>query len=212
MAELLVEIFEYWHAGSSRGSGVAADATCLKDRHGLPYLPGRQLKGLLRDAVHRCPLVTERAPDRTPDEVVDQLFGSEGFVSVGTAGERQAVEETVRGALGFSDARLPGAVRDYLSSGDGPGLATHLFAAMTQTAVDHDRGAAFSGSLRRTEVAIPLTLHAEITWLGAAEAEGALAWRDIIADALPLVTAVGRHRSRGLGRCRLSFAATDEQP
>lgn len=211
MAELVVEILDYWHVGSSRGSGVAADAVCLRDRHGLPYLPGRQLKGLLRDAVHHCPLVVEHVPDRTRDQVVELLFGTEGFVTVGEAGERQAVETTVRGALGVSDARLPEAIRTYLARDTAGHLRAHLFAAMTQTAVDHDRGAAFAGSLRRTEVAVPLELRAGLEWLDSPEVEEAVPWQALIADALPLVNAIGRHRSRGLGRCRLSLAVGDDK-
>ena len=202
MAELVVEILDYWHSGSSRGSGVGAAAACLTDKKGLPYLPGRHLKGLLRDAVRRCPLVTEHAPGWEPQKIVQRLFGSQGFKTVPGVEGTQVIEQTKQGALAFSDARLPRALRQRLGGRDRT-LVPHLFAGLAQTAVAHDRGAAKAGSLRRTEVAVPLTLTATIEWEEAGGAAPDLPWQAILSDALPLVMAVGRQRSRGLGRCRM---------
>ena len=50
MTRLRFEIQSFWHAGSGRGDGAVADATVLRSRAGLPILPGRTVKGLLREA------------------------------------------------------------------------------------------------------------------------------------------------------------------
>lgn len=44
----------FWHVGSGRSSGHHLDAICLKDEFGLPFVAGKQLKGLLRHAVRRA--------------------------------------------------------------------------------------------------------------------------------------------------------------
>ena len=201
MAVLQVEILEFWHAGSSRGSGVAADASCLRDRDGLPYLPGRHLKGLVRDAVDRCPLVEGRVAGKKAEQVLEALFGSRGVVHDSKRKEPEIEERTARGALAFGNAVLPEALRFELRHGE-KRLVPHLFTGLSQTAVEHGTGVAETRSLRRTEVVVPLTLQATVEWVGA-EPESAWPWQAILKDALPLVMAVGRMRSRGLGRCRM---------
>jgi hypothetical protein len=48
---LKLDILSYWHAGSGRGAAALADAVVVRDDTGLPYLPGRTVKGLVRDAM-----------------------------------------------------------------------------------------------------------------------------------------------------------------
>ena len=45
-----IEFFSNWHCGSGLAAGADVDALVIKDNNGLPYVPGRTLKGLLRDA------------------------------------------------------------------------------------------------------------------------------------------------------------------
>jgi len=40
-----------WHAGSGLSSGAEADAVVIKDSNNLPYLPGKTIKGLVKDAL-----------------------------------------------------------------------------------------------------------------------------------------------------------------
>ena len=49
-----IDLANYWHVGSGQGAGNYVDSVCLKNSVGLPYLGGKQLKGLLRHAVHRA--------------------------------------------------------------------------------------------------------------------------------------------------------------
>src|SRR5690625_450439 len=51
---LQIQIFSYWHTGSGMGKGPELDATVIRDSTGLPYLPGRTIKGLLREALLTC--------------------------------------------------------------------------------------------------------------------------------------------------------------
>ena len=48
---LTFTLLSYWHAGTGAGRGGDADAVVQRDDDGLPYLPGKSVKGLIRDAV-----------------------------------------------------------------------------------------------------------------------------------------------------------------
>lgn len=41
----------YWHCGSGLASGADADLLVIKDKDGLPYVPGKTIKGLIKEAV-----------------------------------------------------------------------------------------------------------------------------------------------------------------
>ena len=43
-----IEFFSYWHCGSGLAAGADVDELAIKDGDGLPYVPGRTVKGLLR--------------------------------------------------------------------------------------------------------------------------------------------------------------------
>ena len=47
---LTFELLGYWHVGSGRGSGAAEDASVIKTPDGWPYVPGKAVKGLVREA------------------------------------------------------------------------------------------------------------------------------------------------------------------
>ena len=45
-----VIFFTDWHCGSGLAAGADVDALVIKDSDGLPYIPGKTMKGLLREA------------------------------------------------------------------------------------------------------------------------------------------------------------------
>lgn len=45
-----IEFHDFWCVTSGLAGGAKADILTLKDPNGLPYVPGRTLKGLLREA------------------------------------------------------------------------------------------------------------------------------------------------------------------
>ena len=62
-------ILSYWHAGSGQGRSAVSDALVQNDRNGLPFLPGRTVKGLLREG---CGVARGRTP-------MAELFGGGRF-------------------------------------------------------------------------------------------------------------------------------------
>ncbi len=45
-----IQFFSYWHVGSGLSGGAYADLLVNKTKENLPFIPGRTLKGLLREA------------------------------------------------------------------------------------------------------------------------------------------------------------------
>ena len=72
--KLTVRLESYALCGSGEGAGLI-DSDIVHDRHGIPYLPGRRLKGLLRESALE---VTEMLGMASP-VLVNHVFGSDGF-------------------------------------------------------------------------------------------------------------------------------------
>jgi hypothetical protein len=191
-AILRLDIQGYWHPGTGRGSAFHLDAITHTGADGLPRLPGRTLKGLLRDALCRAEAWGWPA---VPPGTTNALFGTKADADRGSK----------PGLLRVSDATLPPAVAAYLATDpDGQGLVPGLYREHFSTAIDHRTGVAKEHSLRGMRVVVPLTLQAGID-----EVEGSPAvadWRARLTAVLPLVGAVGAYRSRGFGRVALSWA------
>lgn len=194
-ATLKIDIRSYWHPGTGRGLGTQLDAVTHRASNGLPVLPGRTIKGLLREAVrHWEELGGYDDENHRPDVLlVDQLFGPS-----------EEGSETWPGLLRFSDGVLPRDEAAYLSAN--PRLIAGLYRSHFSTSIDHESGTAKEKTLRGIELVVPMVLRGEVRTIHGAryrDLEGG--WPEILTKALPLVRAVGAHRSRGLGRAVLSW-------
>lgn len=186
---------EYWHCGSGSGRGSTLDAVVERDHAGLPYVPGRTLKGLLRDAV-----ATLEGLQQRPTGSAAALFGLGARAGLEQrAGQTR--HDSVAGMLFVSDARLPQELAGWLAQDAQKPQRRALFGELFSTAVDPVSHVALDKSLRSIEVVVPLTLHAELSAKGAISPD----WQETLARALPLVTRIGANRSRGLGRCSLAL-------
>lgn len=202
---LVIDIKSYWHPGTGRGLGTQLDAVTHRSSRGLPELPGRTVKGLLRDAVNRYRLFGgyNGVASTYSVAVVDQLFGPYG--EEGT--------ETWPGLLRVADATLPAEEADYLTEdrnralleGRYP-LSAGLYRSHFSTRIDHETGTAAEKTLRGIELVVPLKLRAQITTVPTARySELEDRWPELLRQALSLVRSVGAHRSRGLGRAVLNL-------
>lgn len=137
-----IEFFSNWHCGSGLAAGADTDALVIKDKDGLPFIPGKTVKGLIRQAVTEISALTGTRFDALA------VLGDEGGI---------------QSPLFFSNAVLAEAdtiVRNRLQP--------YLFSAVANTAIDKD-GIAADKSLRRTEVVIPCCLEGSITGIPNAE-------------------------------------------
>lgn len=184
-----IEFLSDWHVGSGLSAGAQSDAQVLKDDKMQPYIPGKTIKGLLKDALMEVP---EKFVDR---ELINQLFGYEVKDNNGK------VIETRSGILRFSNAELPETERSEII----PDLAEHLYRFQTSTTIT-DKGIAKPKSLRTMEVCLPVILEGSIICID----EGSM--RDLKSDERDLLEKVfkwlrrlGVNRNRGMGRCRFSI-------
>lgn len=185
----------YWHPGTGGGLGASLDAR-VRTNAGLPLLPGRTLKGVLRDACARAEALGWFKDLPTPlGGWTDLLFGraakdgrpsTPGLLRIGSA-ELDAPTRQAFVALDAKQQRL---------------AARGMRAALHQTAID-ERGVVVEGSLRGLEVYVPMPLYAPIEWV--ADGTGSESALGFIAldRSLALVEGLGGHRSRGFGRVEL---------
>lgn len=170
-----VVFFSNWHCGSGQTSGSDLDALVIKDADRLPFIPGKTIKGLLREAAANLLYYQEKS-----EEVVDELFGS----------------IHCQGRLHFSNVTLSDALIQSLTM-DQTISAAMLYQSFAATAIGDD-GIAKDHSLRRIETVVPCTLYGEIAGFETEEQER------LMEQALGLVKRLGLGRNRGYGRCTLS--------
>lgn len=179
----------YWHCGSGLGAGAKADALVVKDADGLPFVPGKTIKGLVREAVATLVDIG----------VVSEAELKANFGIEGTAKAQDVA--TLQGTAFFSDATLP----ERKAIVKEKGLAENLYSLMASTCIDAD-GVARDHTLRSVEVVVPCEVKGYISGLSDTMASH-------MKTALGLVRRLGVGRNRGLGRCTFTCDETaDEEP
>lgn len=188
----------YWHPGTGGGLGAWLDARA-RAVDGLPLVPGRTLKGVLRDAVYRAEALGWFGEwPRSDGNWTDHLFGKE-------ASEAGA---SVPGVLRVGSAELEAATLAAFHSLPTKEERTEALrgmrSALHQTALNDD-GVAKDSSLRGMEVYVPMPLVAPLEWIGSSDSPDAATAFKVLARSLSLVEGLGAHRTRGLGRVELQL-------
>ena len=133
-----IEFFSNWHCGSGLAAGADVDSLVIKDQNRLPYIPGRTLKGLLREAA------TILSAD---NDIISTVFG--------VSGDKK---DHKTGCAFFGNATIPVAEYHYIVE---QGLAPHLYQSFASTSID-EKGIAKDYSLRKIETVVPCKLEGEI--------------------------------------------------
>jgi CRISPR/Cas system CSM-associated protein Csm3 (group 7 of RAMP superfamily) len=201
-ATLEIELLSDWHVGTGQGAGPLLDAQVFRTPAGLPCIPGRTLKGLLREAVEAA----EHAGLYETNERSTRWFGS-GIPKPGdhsTVPDDERRFHTEQGALSVSDARIGATTAQadawerWAAQEKSKTELAALYRSFASTSVGED-GIVAEKTLRSIEAVIPLTLHARIRGDESALKE--------LSDALVFFDGVGSHRTRGFGRCRARVTA-----
>jgi CRISPR/Cas system CSM-associated protein Csm3 (group 7 of RAMP superfamily) len=188
-ANFKIQFLSFWHCGSGVSGGAETDALIVRDPEGLPYVPGKTLKGHLReasewlvenDSEHFAEL-HRRIFGTAPDSKFEQLINS------------QISNESLAGKAHFSDCYLH---PDYFNE-DAVQLPNIFSKRIYSTAIE-ENGIAKNSSLRSMEVAVPLSLYGRIADLNGEE----LAYLE---TCMGLVKELGAGKTRGLGKCKLEF-------
>lgn len=168
------------------------DATVIKDKQNLPYVPGKTIKGLIREALSEMQEVND---DISPKEI-----GSILGVEKREESEPDKVIITEAGAAFFSNAELPEVEKQEVVQE----LSDFLYRNIASTQIQKGTGVAKPNSLRILEVCIPLTLEGEIT--GIKNSDQYL----LLTNALKWIRHLGVNRNRGLGRCKFEVEPETE--
>lgn len=176
-----IEFFSDWHCGSGLCSGTDMDSLVLRDQDGFPYIPGKSIKGLLREAAESLYLYSQ---DIEWKKFLETCFGLET--------DKQKNNFSQQGVCYFSNAEIEENLRIRLKKDE---KQRFLFRKIYSTAIENS-GQAKNHSLRSMEVAVPLVLWGEI----AGYPEG---HKQKMIQCMEWIKRLGTNRNRGLGRCRM---------
>lgn len=200
----------YWHMGTGRGAGPELAAAVHRTPEQLPFIPGRTVAGLLRQAMELASELgaIERSlwPDATPAE---WCFGT--AQTEVTADDRIARQEagefrfeTRPGNLRIESAVLGRTETEaaawcaFAAAPQNQSSIRHLYSFFASTRLAAS-GIAEDETLRGIEVVVPVMLHARIT------GPEARPWTKALESSVGFIRAVGSHRHRGLGRVAVTL-------
>ena len=170
-----------WHCGSGLSASADVDSLPIKDASGLPYVPGKTMKGLVREAIEDFFLFSNNSLVGH-DEKIKKTFG---FFD--------DKDKTIRGSVFFSNALLPKSEASEIKRCH---MEKYLFRTLSNTAIDKT-GIAAPHSLRKIDVTVPCKLHGYISGIPEELEEE-------IKKALCYIKRIGQGRNRGLGRCTIT--------
>lgn len=172
-----IEFFSDWHCGSGLAAGADVDALVVKDKNSLPYVPGKTIKGLVREAVEN--IVTLRGEDK--EEIINSAFGY-----------FDDKDSSNKGEMFFTNAELEDNEANTIVANK---LQQYLSRTIASTAIK-ENGIAKDHSLRKIEVIVPCTLQGTIKNVPSE-------LKSDIIDGLKYIKRLGVNRNRGLGRCQI---------
>lgn len=193
--------------GSGEGWAGMIDSDVVFDEFGLPYIPGRRLRGLLRESAYDVLGASSSFLDKFAAPLhetdIPDLFGYRGDEKAAPLVVENAYLENYREMqrwLKWAKRHFP----EFMSTDSILATFTHL---RQQTAIDNENGIAKQGSLRTTRV-----LHRGMKFVAELAIEaGESKYETLLALATQVTRNLGGKRNRGLGQvqCRLLRGTQD---
>lgn len=196
---ITLDILQYWHCGTGSGGEGDVDATPVTEASGLPYVPGKHLKGLLREAARFAVAEGFIVGD---DILVERWFGGRGNLD----GEKEGLIRVASAMMPGSEEFAVAARKAFGETGLKLPELPALFETLRQTALED--GVAINRSLRSTLTSVPMKLEGEIELEISKEVEPDAAEK--LGILCKLLRAVGHGRNDGLGRCIVSCKGSEE--
>src|SRR5574344_2192999 len=174
--KLNINFLSYWSIGTGREAGTYADSTTIKDYDGFPYVPGKAIKGIYKDAF-RIALsngwFNKIADDKQALE--NLLFGVEGSSLENSLNTNELDTE---GALKFSNAQIDADVKQKILEDDNCKKIQDEFFRVIQNTMINDK-----------------VLHLSV--------EKLITLSNLLNNVCALVSEIGNKRRRGFGLCKL---------
>jgi CRISPR-associated protein Csx10 len=200
MRDMLKLTFESdWYMGSGAGIPGSVDRQVTRDADGLPYVPGKTITGLLRDAAEwiadtKDALgVKPSSGEQSWRDVLLSLFGEQPE----SHGEN-AKEGAKAAAVGIGSAKLSSGLRQALRKREH--LKPFLFIVRPGVTIDPQTGTSLKDHLFSTEKARQgCELYATLKFNRSLSGDEKV----LLDDAVKSVRRIGGNRRRGAGKCRL---------
>jgi CRISPR/Cas system CSM-associated protein Csm3 (group 7 of RAMP superfamily) len=203
--KLIIDFKSFWHCGSGMSAGQKTDALIIRDSNNLPCVPGKTLKGILRDAACKAESfgwLDSLAIDLEQQSITDLLFGTR------SGGDRS---KTQPGCMQLTSAAFSEKESRWLAAN--PELIMHLTRMQHNTAIDHKTGSAKELSLRSMEVCVPTKLESYLTFNITSNQESTKRLQQniqtllpiIFSTILPLIENIGSGKQRGLGQVSVTY-------
>jgi CRISPR/Cas system CSM-associated protein Csm3 (group 7 of RAMP superfamily) len=181
----VISFYTDWHCGSGLSSGADVDLLVIKDKNKLPFIPGKTVKGLVREAVEEIHSFAGLSLD------LKKVFGIEENV-------KEKIESG-QGCCFFTNAEINEDLRKSIVSNN---LQDYLYRSLASTAIDKN-GIAEEHSLRKMEVCVPCELEGEIL-------DVPDDFLEIMEKGLKFIKRLGQNRNRGLGRCSIKVIRNEK--
>jgi CRISPR/Cas system CSM-associated protein Csm3 (group 7 of RAMP superfamily) len=188
MTDVIYKIyfFDFWSTSSGLSGGALADSLCLKDKNGLPFLPGKTIKGLFREAAE---ILQNLNYDGIDNNFIFSVFGEPEHQD----SDNNKEERTIIASSFFTNASLNELTANGIIQQN---YISNLFEQIASTALE-ESGLAKKNSLRRIEYALPCTLYGKILDVGSYKTQLSLC--------ASFIKRLGLNRHRGFGRCKISL-------
>lgn len=197
--KIVIKFLSEWQISSGIGDGYLADNKISRDSDGFPCIPGRAVKGALREGANLLAGCEGRDDLKKVNELV-----------FGTASDEDKVNQS--GIIRVGEAHLDEGLASILNSIDDEAKQEALkdmISYRSETKLKEDKQVAI-GSLRRLECGIPeLELEADIEIENSQHLSEK--WLDsYLAAVCAAVKSIGGDRARGLGKCKISVKGLDQ--
>ena len=190
-----IEFHNDWHCGSGLSAGADVDLLVIKDKQKLPFVPGKTMKGLVKEAM--IDILTFKKNNQK-DTIIEKLLGKANEKHADIKEEIESTKEEAesikQGCLFFTNAELDEATANLILEEE---TTEFLYRDIASTAIN-DKGVAMKHSLRKLQVTIPCTLFGIIKNTPAENVE-------LIEQSLKYIKRLGQNRNRGLGRCDITI-------
>jgi CRISPR/Cas system CSM-associated protein Csm3 (group 7 of RAMP superfamily) len=188
-----IQFFSEWQCGSGLAAGADVDVLAIKDKNNLPFVPGKTIKGLVREALET--IYDMKGEDKSD---ICSIFGNAKDKNVI---KKLKDDQEAYVYLKQGDAFFTNAVIDAETVSDIMNIqaSKYLYRSVSSTAI-LDNGIAENHSLRKVETVVPLTLHGEIKYIPEEMV-------DKVETALHFIKRIGYGRNRGFGRCNIEKEA-----
>lgn len=187
-----IELHTWWHCGSGQSAGADVDALVIKDKNGMPFIPGKTIKGLLRDAAEE--LIGWSAENKGKADVEEESPFVKLFGHFDNDKDAMCIADAF-----FTDATL---VEEEYDTIVAKKWQCYLFNSIASTAID-ENGIAKNASLRKIQVCVPCKLVGQVLNVPKEQEQ-------TLRDAMAYVKCLGSSRNRGLGRCTFSVLSSEE--